>query len=378
MKILVMGSSARAVAYSVAAAGHEPVALDSFGDSDLRRIAKWRQLDKRDSLPLVACSLDAEGAVFASGVENRPEVIDELEGAGVRVFSSSANSIRRCRDLGELERFCAANGIRRPKTFASQRNSEPSTENEPAPPCLVKRRRSGAGIGVREWTPGSELREGEYLQERIDGIPMSAVFLSNGRDAELCGTSRQLAGEPSLGADGFAWCGNIMPFCPPDGEGDRLLAELRRIVRAISAEFGLVGACGVDFIYRPDGLSLLEINPRISASFELVELLHGANSFELHTRALAGEISPEPAGLLEGPFMGKGIIYAPAKSGENMTAPDTGEWYNYSRRDIPRAGSPLPAGAPICTVITPPLGSGAEVMEFLRVEARRVWEECGL
>jgi predicted ATP-grasp superfamily ATP-dependent carboligase len=378
MKILVMGSSARAVAYSVAAAGHEPVALDSFGDSDLRRIAKWRQLDKRNSLSRAACSLDAEGAVFASGVENRPEVIDELESAGVRVFSSSSNSIRRCRDLSELERFCAANGIGRPRTFASQRNIGSPTDGDPTLPCLVKRRRSGAGIGVREWTTGSKLREGEYLQERIEGIPMSAVFLSNGQDAALWGTSRQLAGEASLGADGFAWCGNIMPFCPPGGEGDRLLAELRRIVRAVSSEFGLIGACGADFIYRPDGLSLLEINPRISASFELVELLRGVNAFDLHARALAGEIFPEPAGLLEGPFRGKGIIYAPAKSGKNIEAPDTAAWYNHARRDIPNAGSPLAAGAPICTAITPPLGSDADVMKFLRSEARGVWEECGL
>jgi predicted ATP-grasp superfamily ATP-dependent carboligase len=367
MKILVMGASARAVAYSVANAGHEPVGVDWFGDCDLRKIAEWRRLDKSTPLSVTASSLSAEGVVWASGIENRPQMIAELDSAGVKVFQSSQESIIRCRDLDELEKFCADNGFGRPRTT---RESLP----EDSANWLVKRLRSGAGTGVRDWKPGpAPLRDGEYLQERIDGVPLSAVFLADGKSAVLCGASRQLAGEPSLGADGYAWCGNIMPFEVPPRERDALLGELRRLARTIVSRFGIRGAAGVDCILSGGTLYVLEINPRICASFELVELMRGMNIFGLHAMALEGDLPPEPKGLLDGPFRGKGIAYA----GENLTAPDTGEWYNYSRRDIPHSGSPLPAGAPICTILTPPRASDAEVMAFLADEAARIWKECG-
>ncbi|MDR1944018.1 MAG: ATP-grasp domain-containing protein [Synergistaceae bacterium] len=370
MKILVMGASARAVAHSVAESGHEPLGVDYFGDCDLRKIAEWRMLDKSTPLSVTAESLSAEGAVWASGIENRPEMITELKNAGIKVFSSSCESIKRCRDLEELEKFCAARGFRRPRTSMSSPPGDDGGE------WLVKRVKSGAGIGVMDWKPGSgaELQEGRYIQERIAGVSISAVFLADGRDAVLCGASRQLAGEPSLGAEGYAWCGNIMPFEAPPGERSALLRELARLAGSIALYFGLSGAVGVDCVLSGGKLYILEINPRICASFELVELTRGLKIFDLHMRALEGELPREFDGLLDGPRRGKGIVYAP----QNLTAPDTGAWYNYERRDIPRSGSPLPAGAPICTVLTPPFASDAEVMAYLGGEAAKIWKECGL
>jgi predicted ATP-grasp superfamily ATP-dependent carboligase len=375
-KVLVIGMSARAVAQSSARAGYETAALDSFGDRDLLKAASWQTLDKRDfsrfsSVPELR-GIGADWAVFASGVENRPQMIDELESAGLRVLQSSSEAIRRCRDLDELGDFCAKNKIGRPRTMRGN-----DIGNLPAGKFLVKHEKSGAGIGVRVWD-GAEIKRGEYLQELAEGIPVSAVFLSDGREAVLCGISRQLAGEPSLGARGFSWCGNIMPYwMPPQAPGwkDALIDRFTAAARAAVSEFGLAGASGMDFMCCEDGLYLLEINPRISASFELVELIRGVNIFELHVAALEGRLPRENfPGLLDGPYRGKGIVYAP----RDLVAPDTGEWYNRSRRDIPHPGAPLPEASPICTVLTPPLGSGDEVMEYLGAEAQKVWEECGL
>jgi predicted ATP-grasp superfamily ATP-dependent carboligase len=165
-----------------------------------------------------------------------------------------------------------------------------------------------------------------------------------------------------------------MPFAAETGRKSALLDEFRRAVSAMASYFGLKGAAGADFIYDGGRLWLLEINPRISASFELVELLSGVNIFSLHLSAIGGRLPPERDGLLDGPFRGKGIIYAP----KDLTAPDTGAWYNYSRRDIPHPKALLPAGAPICTSITPPLPSDADVMAYLGGEAVKIWRECGL
>lgn len=365
MKVLVIGASARAVAQSVVKAGHTPLALDMFGDRDLREIARWQKLKKSDPIAATALKLEADGAVFASGVENNPDIILELEASGVLPLSSSPAAIHRARDLRELELLCQKHKIDRPKTLLSP------------PACgkyLVKPLKSGAGNHIRDWN-GEALKQGEYLQERVEGVPLSAVFLSNGKNAVLMGVSRQFAGEAFLGATGYAWCGNMMPFDIAPDQRAPLLAELRRMIHALACDLGLLGACGVDFIYDNGRLYLLEINPRICASFELVERLRRVNIFNLHLQALKGDIPVEPDDLLEGPFEGKGIVYAPTSGG---VAPDTGGWFSRMRRDIPHEGAALPAGVPICTVLTPPMGSGGEVMEYLGAEARKIWGECAL
>lgn len=364
LKVLVIGASARALAQSVAKAGHIPLALDMYGDRDLLEIARWQKLKKSDSIAAVALNVKADGAVFSSGVENNPEIILELKHDGVSVFSSSAEVIRRSRDLGELAMICKKHKIDRPKTVLS-----PPVDGD----YLLKPVKSGAGNHIKDWN-GEALNPGEYLQEKIKGIPLSAVFVSNEKDAVLLGVSRQFAGESFLGAGGYSWCGNLMPFDIAPGEREPLLSELRRIITALTQDLGLSGACGVDFIYDNGRFYLLEINPRICASFELVELLQGVNIFNLHMQALKGKIPAEPEGLLEGLFRGKGIVYA---TGDGI-APDTGRWSAMMRRDIPQEGAILPAGLPICTVISPPMESSGAVIEHLGIEARKIWGECAL
>jgi predicted ATP-grasp superfamily ATP-dependent carboligase len=62
-----------------------------------------------------------------------------------------------------------------------------------------------------------DVPRGTYLQEYIDGVPMSALFCSDSTGVHLFGMSLQLIGWPSLGASGFLFCGNVGPVDPgPD------------------------------------------------------------------------------------------------------------------------------------------------------------------
>lgn len=365
MKVLVAGSSARAVAESVSQAGHETFAVDMFGDRDLFEVALWRRLDSDESIAAAAREFEVDGVTFASGVENTPDLVGLLRTGGVKVFAPECETLRRCRYNDVLARICCYHDIARPAVFSS-----------PPPPgrrLLVKPFKSGAGIGVRDWNGDlSSIEPGEYFQEKVEGIPISAIFVADGKRAVVLGVSRQFAGEAFLGASGYAWCGNLMPLDIIPEERGPLLAELRRIASALTADFGLIGACGADFILCGKTPWLLEINPRICASFELAEELRCVNIFELHVSALEGRLPEDPEGLLDGPFIGKGIVYAPS----DMTAPDTGAWLGTDRHDIPQAFSPLPAGQPICTVITPSMKGEEDVLTYLRAAARAVWKEC--
>jgi predicted ATP-grasp superfamily ATP-dependent carboligase len=91
------------------------------------------------------------------------------------------------------------------------------------------------------------------------------------------------------------------------------------------------------------------VNPRYSASMELVERAYGLNVFDLHVRSFDGEL---PAFSLEKRldhprFHGKGIVYAD----DDVVMPNTAEWRREGRRDIPLSGEKIKARHPICTVL---------------------------
>lgn len=364
MRVLVAGMSARAVAESAHRAGCEVFSADCFGDLDLTAVSTWQKLEETDGIIAVALSVKPDCVVYASGVENSADEVEALLNEGIKVISPPPEILRRLRCPEELGAFCASRGFARPAAYAA-----PPRKGQ----FLVKRRNSGAGIGIRDWDENAPSMEpNEYLQEKKGGVPMSAIYAAGGGDAVMLGVSRQFAGESWLGASGYQWCGNLMPYDLPLRDAKSLLGELRRVGRELAREFGIAGAFGADFIFEDNTPWLLEVNPRICASFELAELQGGFNSFSVHLAAMSGRLPPEPEGLLEYSFLGKGIVYAK----RDMTAPDTRGWSGHGRHDIPVPGTPLPAGTPICTVITPAFAAGSDVCRYLQGEAAIVWGEC--
>lgn len=356
--------SARAVAESAYRAGCEVFSADSFGDLDLTAVSAWQKLAETEGIVEVALSVKPDYVAYASGVENSVDEVEALLIEGIKVLAPPPEVLRRLRSPEELSAFCASRGVARPATY---------TKPPGGGRFLLKRRNSGAGIGIRDWDGDeSSLEPDEYLQEKIDGVPMSAVYAGGSGDAVILGVSRQFAGESCLGASGYQWCGNLMPYDLPLRDANSLLDDLRRIGRELAREFGVAGAFGIDFILKENTPWLLEVNPRICASFELAELHGDFNAFSVHLEAMSGRLPLEPEGLFDRSFRGKGIVYAE----RDMIAPDTWGWLDHDRHDIPVPGTPLPAGGPICTVITPAFAAGGDVCRYLRGEAAIIWGEC--
>jgi predicted ATP-grasp superfamily ATP-dependent carboligase len=113
----------------------------------------------------------------------------------------------------------------------------------------------------------------------------------------------------------------------------------------VTSEFGLVGLNGIDFIARNGVPYPLEVNPRYSASMELVERGRGLSMFEVHARACAGQLPPEldPYSAVEG----KAIVFAQ----RDVRLGNTEGWsQNHSFADVPEPGTLFAAGSPMCTV----------------------------
>jgi predicted ATP-grasp superfamily ATP-dependent carboligase len=93
----------------------------------------------------------------------------------------------------------------------------------------------------------------------------------------------------------------------------------------------------------------LEVNPRWSASMELIERARGLSMFTIHAEACVRGVLPR-AELFRSPLRlthGKAVVFAR----EEVVAGDTRTWLDDETvRDIPRAGDRIGAGEPICTV----------------------------
>jgi predicted ATP-grasp superfamily ATP-dependent carboligase len=186
-----------------------------------------------------------------------------------------------------------------------------------------------------------------YLQQRIAGVPGSISFAADGKDAVLLGFSRQLVGQRSFGAGRFRYCGSILGH--PDVRLFRrqrsLLERAARVAAVLTREFGLVGLNGIDFIAHQGVPYPIEVNPRYSASMELVERAHRVSMFGIHAQACEGGLPVLPPSDRQ--VHGKAIVFAR----QDSEVGDTRGWLRRSWvADVPHPSEHIAAGRPICTV----------------------------
>jgi predicted ATP-grasp superfamily ATP-dependent carboligase len=344
--VLVAGVTTRALAVSARRAGYKVTAVDAFGDLDLRAASEVIVLRPEPSTrftPLEAAgaaqAVDADFAVYTSNFENYPDAVACLA-RGRRLLGNPPEVLVRVRNPIELMGVLRHRGFATPKTRAAAGTTLGHGS------WLLKPRRSGGGHGTTVWRRGRPVPRTCYLQERIDGVPGSIVFAADGRNAVPLGLTRQLVADPNLGTQGFRYCGSLLG--PPSSlfpDGEQLLGIAAALASTVTSEFGLVGLNGLDFIAR-DGIPYpIEVNPRFSASMELVERIQNVSMFELHARA-CGQTLPA-ATLTSGGVEGKAIVFAR----RDVTLGDTRGWMgNRSFADIPHPGERIQRGHPICTV----------------------------
>ena len=344
MTILVVAVSARMLAELAAADGYNVIALDRFGDVDLRAIASGATAANSDAMVALASDVEADAVVYGAGFENRPDLVARLAD-GRELLGTPAELLAAVRDPWAVGAAARAAGARAPET-------RPDCD-VPAPEpgaWLRKPACGGGGRGVRSWAGGGLART-EILQRRIRGLSCSAVAIGDGRRATVLGLTEQLHRRP-----GFGWMGNVTPPRLPDGELAGLDGQLRAVCDEVAARFGVRGAFGVDAIWDGRYAWVLEVNPRPPAALELF----GPGTFEAHVLGARGAGLPRagtPAG--SGAFgrqnpeatrceRVKLVLYA----SRDLRAPDPGWWPAGLVHDIPHAGETIKRGAPVCTLIS--------------------------
>ena len=208
---------------------------------------------------------------------------------------------------------------------------------------------------------GRAARAPRYFQEQIEGLPASAVYTGSGEGANCLGVTRQLLGLPwcgaNRGADRFRYCGSIGPL-----EFSPLLARrFEELGSAIARSFALIGLFGVDAIVRDNEIWAIEVNPRYTASIEILERTSSVNAVHFHVQAFSASSASSAFQTLKRRerggrrAAGKAVLYAPANLAVGVAFLDWTESLNSGREcpaiaDIPSPGIDIRAGQPIVTV----------------------------
>jgi len=353
-RILIAGVSTRALAESAARAGYHVLAVDGFADLDLGACAdavvRVRDPAGRFHARLAARAareLASPAVCYVASFENHPRAVRELAGDRA-LWGNSPAVLARVRNPERLARALSRQGYAAPQV----RTTRPTRASGRR--WLVKPRASGGGHGIVTWRPGSgaPIPPRAYFQERIAGVPGSIVFAADGRRAVALGLSRLLVGERAFGAEGFRYCGNILAGArdPQFAREAVLLAWGVALASTVTRMFGLVGVNGIDFVARSGRPYPVEVNPRYTASMELVERAYGLSIFDVHARACAGELPGFElfrARAADREAVGKAVVYAR----HDTTLGDTRRWLRDDTvRDIPAPGEHIVRGHPICTV----------------------------
>src|SRR5262249_47794062 len=153
----------------------------------------------------------------------------------------------------------------------------------------------------------------------------------------------------------FHYCGSVGLL----EVGEAAEALFARIGTALTAEIGLRGLFGVDCVLR-DGVPYpVEVNPRYTASVEVLEHAAGIAALPLHLAAcgLGGPLTPDPSPRKRGDggaIVGKAILFAR----QAVTMPQTGLWSAALAQpltgwrdfaDLPHPGERIEHGRPVMT-----------------------------
>jgi predicted ATP-grasp superfamily ATP-dependent carboligase len=382
MKVLIGGISVRPMAESAVRSGYPVIALDAFGDRDLHELTESYSL-RRDfryvyspaALYKASRKMNFDAVAYMSNLENYPDILARF-GEKSRVVGNAPGIVAAVRNWSDLFGRLGSAGFSVPETcYADAGRPVDSGRRWLAKPLL-----SGGGHGIHFYDPiierssGSEKRysvSGSMLQEYIPGRPCSAAFVANGKECRVLGIAEQLIGMKAFGAGGFRYTGTILPVAEMlDSDSRRtILGKVRRLAEFLTREYGLAGVNGIDFILLNDQVYLTEVNPRYSASMEVIEIAYGLPVFHLHWKSVVNGELPGfdlEAEFILGKFYGKGIIFAE----KDVTMPGTKSWLGRGIRDVPASGEKIPGSGPVCTI----LAGGRNRKETLAELIRRAEE----
>ncbi len=297
--------------------------------------------------------------MYTGALENYPRLIERMQ--QIRpLLGNAAEVLDRVRDPWQVAAAFGRRDLPCPALAADP------AEVPPDGTWLRKSRRSAGGMQVSLWLGGnstaaetaSQPRSAFYFQQRIEGVSCSAVYLAAGGQVRLVGVTEQLlAGQRDetvvsatrlAGSGRFQYAGSIGPL-PINNTLQRRFLDIGQV---LADEFHLQGLFGADCVLAQEIPWPVEVNPRYTASVEILERAAGLPYVGWHVAACRDGHLPPVVPSTPVQLWGKAILYARRELVVQRCLTDhaasLGGWPLLG--DVPAVGSRIAAGQPILTV----------------------------
>lgn len=275
------------------------------------------------------------GLVYGSGFETSPQLLDVI-GQSVHVIGNSSQVLRNLKRPRQF--FMLLDILKIPHPEVSFRPLDNAAG------WLYKQGGGSGGTHIHKALPLPSIwpQQGHYFQREIRGTPVSLLFAANGKQSRAVGFNELwLAPSPAMpyrygGAASHAEL------------SDSVKQQLVHIAQQLTNAVGLRGLNSLDAVIEDNQVYVLEVNPRLTATFDLYQChtpsTSGADLFELHVQACTGNLSDWPQ--ITPMAKAHHVAYAPSA----LRIPEDMEWPEWAA-DIPRPGSYIAADNPLCTIL---------------------------
>lgn len=359
---LVVATSGRAIAQGLKSLGHSVYVVDGFADIDTCAAATLHKQVKRSHLGLDSRSviqavtelhtkITFDGLFYDAALESCPSLLNELDVSPV--LGNSSQVLSACKDPQTFFPLLEKLSIPYPET-----SFKSSLKNVTEEDWLIKQAKSTGGFGVRYLNENENNNENSYAQKRLEGLSFSIAFIANGEHALVLGFNtlwNEALNEDIL----FAYAGAINTVKLQESVKQTALAHVELMAR----EFKLQGLNSIDFICTDECVYVLEINPRIPATYELYETKYG-ELLQEHIQACVNNELPEVtrAHILRA----HAIVYAPY----DITVPTNMLWPLWTA-DRPHAQEVIKKHEPVCSIFAGGQNS-AQVYEMIKTRKQSI------
>jgi predicted ATP-grasp superfamily ATP-dependent carboligase len=276
--LIIAAASARGYAQATVACGYAVIALDAFMDTQTRAISKQAFKLKIDDFALdkeyfkhVFSEIDlsnTQGFLYGSLFDGFTEVLDWVA-KQLPVLGNSAAVLKQAKDFSFFALLDSLN-IAHPKV---------QTSFPDKPEHWLSKKVGGSG-GMHIWPAGLTNNDDKtYFQQKIIGTPISMLFVADGSAAEVIGFNQQLIAPTESLPYRFAGAISNVTLQPKSRK------TFEHSAQKLTSALGLRGICSIDAIVNGENVWVLELNPRLSATFSLYE-----NLLPLHLQGCAGHL----------------------------------------------------------------------------------------
>ncbi len=354
--ITIFGASARAACWSALRAGLKPRALDRFRDLDFPPGCDIQLISGNEQVLFETDEPQTEFCLPVGGWENDAETMRQLE-AKYKLWNTDSIATMRARNPFLVQQILRDANL--PSLNVRHAFSEHAFSEDDGGDWIRKPLAGTGGIGIERVLPTNNGCGPDcYAQQFVPGESHSAIFFASQESkAKLLGITQQIIGCEELPDRPFAYVGSIGPVLSGDDELEESIRwTLQQMANELGRQIHFYGLFCFDFIVSRNIPYLVEINPRYSASIEVLELALQQSFLQHFLNHGACRTAAEEV-------IGKSILYAWR---EMELSPDW-DWnrathilgnkpWNYDQWSVPvlsdlaAPGSRFSTGDPICTV----------------------------